>query len=561
MASPQSPISQASLDEKKSDGTRDETPPQDAQVIQVANADFALALSSGPKLDPLSRSSLQLYAILLVAFMGSMSNGFDGQVMSAVNGMSQYLDYFGIDGKDAGGGVGTVTAIIFGIYSIGSIVGVVVAGPVSDRFGRRGGMFTGAIITIIGAIVVTVAKNQSYLLGGRFWLGFGVAITTTAAPSYVVEMSVPQWRGRLTGLYNTFYYSGSILCTGISIATGRLQSTRSFRAPLAIQIVPVGIIILFVWIIPESPRWLFAHGRVDEARKILGKYHGAGDEHAPLVELEIREFEEGIKLDGSDKRWWDYKDLFNTRNARYRTFMMLLMGFTGQWSGNGLGYFLTVLFSNAGVKTQERRLVLNFVNTLISAAGALIGTSLCDHVGRRTQWFYGTLLLPGLLAVVTGCTAKFGVEGSNPAGANAAIAFIFLFGFFYSLAYTPLQALYPSECLSYETRAKGMALYAFAVSCASFLNTYAGPIALGNITWRYYIVYVVWDLFEAAVIWWCAVETKGRTLEELNEIFEDPHPVRASLAKHTVALVKEKEGNLKVVEVDPPTYSSTLQYA
>lgn len=60
--------------------------------------------------------------------------------------------------------------------------------------------------------------------------------------------------------------------------------------------------------------------------------------------------------------------------------------------------------------------------------------------------------------------------------------------------------------------AKGMALYAFAVSCASFVNTYAGPIALGRITWKYYIVYIAWDLFECIVIFFCAVETKGRTL-------------------------------------------------
>ncbi|KAJ7591651.1 general substrate transporter [Mycena floridula] len=539
--------------DEKHDDSKDIPVPQDAAIVEVTNADLALALATGPQLNPTSVASIKLFLILLVAFMGSMSNGFDGQVMSAVNGMTQYLDYFGISGADSGGGIGSVTALIFAIYSIGSIVGVCIAGPITDRFGRRGGMFTGSLIIIVGAVVITAAKTQKYLLAGRFVLGFGVAISTTAAPSYVVEMSPPQWRGRLTGLYNTFYYTGSILCTGITIATGRINTTRSFRAPLAIQIVPAGIMAIFVWFLPESPRWLTAVGRTAEARAILAKYHGNGDENAPLVRLQLKEFEEAIKLDASDKRWWDYSELVNTRNARYRTFMMLLMGFFGQWSGNGLGYFLTILFAAAGAKTQNRRLVLNFVNTLVSAAGALIGTSLTDHVGRRTMWFWGTLTLPGLLAVVTGCTAKFGTEGNNNiTGANTAIAFIFLFGFFYSLAYTPLQALYPVECLDYNTRAKGMAMYALAVSCASFLNTYAGPIALQKITWKvlqYYIVYIVWDLFEAVVIWFCAVETKGRTLEELEEIFESAHPVRTSLQKHKVAVV-EKAGKVQMVEVD-----------
>ncbi|KAF8915262.1 general substrate transporter [Mucidula mucida] len=524
-------------------------PPKDAKILEVTNADLALALSTGPPLKATSIASLKLFAILTVAFMGSVANGFDGQVMSAVNGMQQYLDYFKIDGKDAGGGVGTVTALIFGIYSIGQIVGVAVAGPVTDFFGRRGGMFTGSIIIIVGAVVITVAKTQDYLLAGRFVLGFGVSITTTAAPAYVVEMSPPQWRGRLTGLYNTFYYTGSILCTGITIATGRMSSTTSFRAPLAIQIVPAGILTIFVWLLPESPRWLMATGKTERARAILAKYHGNGDTNAPLVALQMREFEESIGLDASDKRWWDYSELVNTRNARYRTFMMLLMGFFGQWSGNGLGYFLTILFKNAGANTQERRLVLNFINTLVSASGALLGTSLTDKVGRRTMWFWGTLMSAGMLAVVTGCTAKWGAEGSNPAGANAAIAFIFLFGWVYSFTYTPLQALYPSECLAYNTRAKGMAMYSFAVSCASFVNTYAGPIALDRIKWKYYIVYIAWDIFECLMIYLFAVETKGRTLEELDEIFSDPHPVRASVAKQKVAFV-EKAGERKFVSVD-----------
>ncbi|TFK43784.1 general substrate transporter [Crucibulum laeve] len=524
---------------------------RDAKVIEVLNADYALALTTGPQLKATSAKSLQLFAILLVAFMGSLSNGFDGSVMSAVNGMHQYLNYFNIPGQDAGGGVGTVTAIIFGIYSIGSIVGVTIAGPVADRFGRRGGMFLGSLIIIIGAVVITAAKNVHYLLGGRFVLGFGVAITTTAAPSYVVEMSPPQWRGRLTGLYNTFYYSGSILCTGITVATGRIEGTVSWRAPLAIQIAPAGILLIFSWLLPESPRWLISVGRKEEARAILAKYHGNGDPNAPLVLLEWKEYEEAVKLDASDKRWWDYSELVNTKNARYRTYMMLLMGFFGQWSGNGLGYFLTILFTNAGVKTQNGTLTLNFVNTVVSACGALIGTSLTDKVGRRTMWFWGTLASAGTLAVVTGCTAKWGADGANPAGANAAIAFIFLFGFVYSLTYTPLQALYPAECLDYNTRAKGMAVYAFAVSCASFVNTYAGPIALGRIQWRYYIVYIVWDLIECVVIWLCAVETKGRTLEELDEIFASPHPVRTSIAKRKVAIVEKADGK-GLVELDQP---------
>ncbi|KAJ6583773.1 general substrate transporter [Mycena sp. CBHHK59/15] len=526
-----------------------ETVPENAKIVEVANTDLALALSTGPQLSALSLRSIQLYLILLVAFMGSLANGFDGSVMSAVNGMQQYQDYFGITGGDAGGGVGSTTAIILkrDYMCVGSIVAVAMAGPLTDHFGRRGGMFIGSVIIIIGSVAATTAKDISALLGGRFVLGLGVGIVQTASPSYVVEMAPPQWRGRLTGLFNTFYYAGSILCTGITIATGRIESTRSWRGPLAIQIVAAGILAIFSLILPESPRWLISVGRKEEALATLARYHGNDDPKSPLVLLEWREFEESIKIDASDKRWWDYSELVNTPNARYRTFLMVLMAFFGQWSGNGLGYFLTILFAVSSVQcfTQNKRLTLNFVNTLVSAAGAVIGTTLTDKVGRRKMWFWGTLGSALTLMVVTGCTAKWGSAGSNPAGANAAIAFICMLS---SLTHTGTKFMHPFQSCSvlYTGFAKGMAMYALAVACASFVNTYAGPIALQRIGWKYYLVYIVWDLFECVVIYFCVVETRGRTLEELNEIFEDPHPVRESLHKRKVAVVDGNSGAVAI---------------
>jgi len=196
-------MSAHSSDEK---APRDQVDVGEQKVLKVENVDYALALATGPQLKATDPRSLQLFAILLVAYLGSLSNGFDGQgmitgtcalplltpspsVMSAVNGMSyvacfqrkvraslmksrQYTEYFGINVAE-GGGVGTTTAIIFGIVSIcsslhfhakrffstrlvkaytqciptiiltnppGSIAGVFIAGPLADNLGRRGGM-------------------------------------------------------------------------------------------------------------------------------------------------------------------------------------------------------------------------------------------------------------------------------------------------------------------------------------------------------------------------------------------------------------------------------------
>lgn len=92
---------------------------------------------------------------------------------------------------------------IFMIYTIGNMVGSLFTGPICDWFGRRAGMGIGSLLIMVGAAVQTAAKNDGYLLGGRFVLGFGVSIGTSAAPTYALELAPPQWRARVVGYYNT----------------------------------------------------------------------------------------------------------------------------------------------------------------------------------------------------------------------------------------------------------------------------------------------------------------------------------------------------------------------
>lgn len=126
---------------------------------------------------------------------------------------------------------------------------------------------------------------------------------TTAAPSYCVEICPPQWRGRMTGFYNCGWFGGSIPAAGITLGCSKINSDLSWRLPLIFQAVPSLIVICSVWFLPyvrsflrctiadtnhcsESPRWLMAAGREEEARAFLTRFHGSGDPNDPLVELE-----------------------------------------------------------------------------------------------------------------------------------------------------------------------------------------------------------------------------------------------------------------------------------
>jgi MFS family permease len=121
---------------------------------------------------------------------------------------------------------------------------------------------------------------------GRFILGFGVAILTCAAPSYIVEVAPPQWRGRMTAFYNTGWFGGSIPAAGITLGCRSIQSDLSWRLPLIFQCVPALIVMLSVWFLPESPRWQLANSQDEKALAFLTRFHGGGDPKNPVVELE-----------------------------------------------------------------------------------------------------------------------------------------------------------------------------------------------------------------------------------------------------------------------------------
>ena len=447
-----------------------------------------------------------------------------------------------------GGFLGIVTAI----YTIGNLSGSFIAGPASDWYGRRIGMFSGATIVLTGAIVMGTCQNSGAYMAGRYLAGFGVAIVRSSVPSFVTELSPPQWRGPATLLYNSLWLIGAILSSGIAYATGPMDSEMSWRIPLILQVVPASIVVLFSLFLPETPRWLIANSRHDEARRILAKYHTRGDECHPLITLEMAEMQASIKQQASDKRWYDYSELVNTRSARYRTFLvvsiaaigkkdsMKTLGLeqeadirtrTGQWGGSNLtGYYQANILRSIGVTDQSQLLTFNLAYYVAALGGATIGSLVCDMVGRRKLLMFGCLSMCFCLAPLTGLTAHYKPDQPAAIG-RLTIAFIFFVGIFHSGGINPLVVAYPVECLHTNTRAKGMGLNNFTLNVAEFVNTYGAPIALERIQWRIYIIYTVWNMVQTLWIYFFFVETRGRTLEELDVIFEAKNPVKESLKK------------------------------
>ncbi|KAJ4488429.1 general substrate transporter [Lentinula aciculospora] len=508
-------------------------------ISKVYNTEYEKAVVN-TSLNPWSRRALKLYLIVIVGCLNAVSSGFDGSLMGGINAMNQYLDYFDYNG------LGQSTGIVFMIYIVGNCVGSFFAGPITDLFGRRGGMFTGGIFVLIGSAVIVSAHNINAFMGGRFILGFGIAISTTAAPTWITELAPPQWRGRLGASYNSCFFIGSIPATGAMVGTVKMNSTWAWRLPLMLQVIPPVIIIGFVWFLPESPRWLVQKGEFDKARDILIEYHSDNGKTNPIIELQLREFKESIETKKAEA-FWDYRPLFSTKNRRWRMLCLALM-VNGQLAGNGLiTYFLPAMMENAGVTSKQRQLVYNFANSILSAFGAFTGAAVTDKIGRRRRLYLGSFILACLLAIVAALSAKYGKVGnSNVNGANASITFIFLFGIAYSFTYTPLQALYCAEVMRQDMRGKGMAVHILISNCAGFVNTFANSVGLGKLGWKYYFVFVGWNSV-ASVLWFCfGVETNGRTLEELDQVFNAPWPARES--SQQIKVVVKASGEVKDYE-------------
>ncbi|RDW60059.1 putative hexose transport-related protein [Coleophoma crateriformis] len=541
---------------KKSSVTKSETP--EVAIGQNTLADNILGLENLKEIDEevqyaiaQQQSSLSstateswlLYLILLVAFLNATSSGFDGALMGSINAESQYKNFFHL--KETG----SSTGIVFILYNAASTCGCAFGGPVMDYFGRRRGMQSGCVFTLAGAALAAASRTLAQFKASRFLLGFGIILQTLSAPVYVTEMVPPQWRGKLGGFYNTFYFTGSITATGVVYATSLYTSTLAWRLPLALQVIPPISVFIGCFFIPESPRWLASRDRMDEAAKIIYKYHGGEDNE--IAKLEVREVAAHVKNSKPQtpgeyiRGLWDYRELFSSHSARWRTSMVTLLTFASSLTGNTiLTFFQPTMLAAVGVTSVRRKLLLTFASSIVSCSGAVIGSATNDWILRRTRFVVGSFALACALSIVAAASAQ--VAKADNAGlpvskaiSGAGIFAIFLFGWIFSFVYTPNQSLYCTEVMNQELRAKGISMHALQSNLLSILFTYTTSIALGDISWTVDVV--------AGFLWFFfGVETVGRTIEELDACFEAPFPPKASWRR--TRIVRHEDGEMAIQE-------------
>ncbi|CAN3481320.1 high-affinity glucose transporter Hxt2p [Diutina catenulata] len=475
-----------------------------------------------PKL--LSRQMMPLLCCVGVVYFASCSCGFDGSLMSSIYTQDDYMDFFKIDPYATG------TSLVFSIYNIAQVCAAFFC-PLSDIFGRKFMLLAGSLGTIVGAIITACAQNTGAIIGGRFLLSFFTVWANCGAALYVTEIAIAEHRSVVAGCYNTLWYVGSLVASFSAYGANIhfLGSEAAFRLPLALQAMFPGIVFVLVWFIPESPRWLVGTGREEKARQLLAKYHCGGDVTHPLIDFEIAEIHQSFAVEPLARDWrvLDLRPIFKNNNA-YRTMLCCALGFFGQFSGNNVcSYYLPSMLHAVGMTSQNTNVLMNAIYSIVSWVASVAGSFSHGIAGRRKMFlgstFGASLCLTGLAVA----TARYMASPTN-AASHASLVFIYLFGVVFSFAFTPMQPIYPAEVTSNVLRGKSMILLNISQGIAAFINMFAAPIAMKNIRYWFYVFFVIWDLFEFAFVYFFFVETRGKTLEEMDAIFASKNPRKAS---------------------------------
>lgn len=478
--------------------------------------------------NPWGKGHRKLYFFCLIIYFCSTMNGYDGSLMGSINVLPEYQEYFNISANE-----GATTGLVFSIFQIGQMIGALFVWMI-DLWGRKWTMICSAAMIVASAIFTALAPTLPSFIAARFLLSFFSTICTIAAPVLLVEIAPPLHRATVAGTFNTLWYMGSIIATfAVYGADLNLTGNIKWRLPLFLQVLCPGIVVLGGWWLPESPRWQIANGHDAKARDFIIEYHANGDANHPIVAIEMQEIIASLETIRGRSQWacFDVRSLYSSRSRLYRLMLAVTMAWFGQFSGNNVSsYYLPIMVENVGITSTSLTLLLNAIYAITGWVAATIGARLHDVFGRRKMLMSSCIGMSIALAIVAATAAQYEKTGSVPSS-SASIAFIFIFGVIFAVAFTPMQPIYPAEVLANDMRANGMMAFQITAGCASFVNTFAAPTAMKNIKYWFYVFFVFWDLFEFVFIYFFFVETKGRTLEELDAVFEAENPRKASTRK------------------------------
>ncbi|HLR38344.1 MAG TPA: sugar porter family MFS transporter [Chitinophagaceae bacterium] len=450
-----------------------------------------------------------LMLICITAALGGFLFGFDTAVISGVVGFVK--DEFSMSAAMEGWFVSCAL--------LGCIVGVSMAGKLSDSYGRKKVLLLSALLFTISAIGCMLAKGEAVLIGFRFVGGLGIGVASMVSPLYISEFSPARLRGRMVTLYQLAITIG-ILCAYFSNASllgysmndafsGNgfwhwIVTEHVWRSMLGMGVIPAGIFLICLFLIPESPRWLFMMKQENKAKRLLGKVN---DEETTMKEVAA------IKQSFAKEKG-SIKELLS---PVYRPALIigLLLPFLSQWSGiNAIIYYGPRILDEAGFTLGNAfggQVTIGVVNVIFT----FVAIFTVDKWGRKPLLNLGvSMAIISLIAI--GVLFQLNIQ-EGPWILLLILVYIASFAF----SFGPVSWVIVSEIFPTSIRGRAMALGTLSLWVGNFFIGQLTPMMLDGIGpagtfWIFAIICspTLW------LIWKFIPETKGRSLEDIEAYWE-----------------------------------------
>jgi len=425
-----------------------------------------------------------------------------------------------------------------------------------DRLGRKKTIMLGGLFWVIGSILMCASVDRAMLIVGRIIAGLSVGISSAIVPIYQAEITAPAIRGRMISLQQWSITWGILIQFFIQFGTSTLNSTASFRIPWGLQMIPAIILIIGMTVFPESPRWLFDQGHEQDALQILADLHGGGDLNNELVQLEWAEIREQVEFERKEGAKSIF-DLFKPSVAR-RVMLGTSLQMWSQLTGmNVMMYYVVYVFQGAGLTGTRANLIASSVQYVLNVALTVPAIIYIDKWGRRPMLLGGLAAMAFWLFLIGGLSGANGawsdVDGSriwvvhgSKSLTNAIITCSYLFVCSFAITMGPVSWTYPAEIFPLKVRGKAVALSTASNWLFNTALAFAVPPGLSTIAYKTYFIFGTFNLAAFIHVFFMFPETVGRTLEEMEELFNQGHMFTAwklgrNVGQKTLADIKQTE--------------------
>ncbi len=376
--------------------------------------------------------------IAAIAATGGLLFGFDTGVISGA------IPFFQQDFQLTNSMVENITTA--GL--IGAVIGALFTGRLSDIFGRKKTILGAAIIFVIGAAWSGWAPNANVLFTARLFIGLAIGVSSFSVPLYIAEISPTKMRGRLVSLFQLLITIGILVSYLSDLAFANNDVLSSWRPMFYAGIIPGFILLVGMFFLPETPRWLMSKGREEESRSILQRIEEPG-----LVEESLQRMKEEIEMDKSKP---GFREIFR---PWLRTALIIAVGimFFQQFVGiNTVIYYSPKIFMIVGFEGARAGIWGAVSVGVINVLFTVLSLFMIDKLGRRKLYFIG---LSGIVGSLVALGLVFAFHASlGDLGKWLAIGFVWVYIAFFAISLGPLGWLIISEVFPLRVRGIGSSI-------------------------------------------------------------------------------------------------------